>query len=127
MLKRQTTSNKALIAWTASIAGDLLPQLGNRWLHVQGVVRAAEYVGQTLSATNRAYLIAAAYLHDIGYAPTIVQTGFHPLDGAIFARALKEERLASLIAYHTSAKYEADLRSLTQQLNAFSPEHSATA
>jgi len=27
-------------------------------------------------------LVAAALLHDIGYAPDLVDTGFHPIDGA---------------------------------------------
>ena len=31
-------------------------------------------------------LVAAAWLHDIGYAPELVETGFHPLDGARYLR-----------------------------------------
>ena len=31
-------------------------------------------------------LEAAAWLHDIGYAPSLVATGFHPLDGARYLR-----------------------------------------
>jgi hypothetical protein len=27
-------------------------------------------------------LVAAAWLHDIGYAPELAKTGFHPLDGS---------------------------------------------
>jgi len=30
----------------------------------------------------------AAYLHDIGYAEPLVDTGFHPLDGAVYLRGL---------------------------------------
>jgi HD superfamily phosphodiesterase len=61
-------------------------------------------------------LIAAAYLHDIGYAPTLARTGFHPLDGAVHLRELGEERLAGLVAHHSGAETEARLRGLAGQL-----------
>jgi hypothetical protein len=35
----------------------------------------------TVPAADRPVLIAAAWLHDIGYAPGLPETGFHPLDG----------------------------------------------
>ena len=53
-------------------------------------------------------LVAAAWLHDIGYAPTLAATVFHPLDGARHLRALGHERLARLVAYHSSARWEAE-------------------
>ncbi len=34
-------------------------------------------------------LVAAAYLHDIGYAPELAITGFHPLDGARHLRVTR--------------------------------------
>jgi HD superfamily phosphodiesterase len=42
-------------------------------------------------------LVAACYLHDIGYALALARGGFHPLDGARFLRALGRERLACLV------------------------------
>src|SRR6266540_3850423 len=48
---------------------------------------------------GRLRIRAAAYLHDLGYAPALVQTGPHPLDGARHLRALGLERLAGLVAY----------------------------
>jgi hypothetical protein len=39
-------------------------------------------------------LLAAGYLHDVGYAPDLAQLGFHPLDGARFVRDAGRERLA---------------------------------
>jgi hypothetical protein len=73
-------------------------------------------------------LVAAAWLHDIGYAPSLVVTGFHPLDGARF---LRDEgvggRLASLVAHHSCAVYEARVRGLDGVLLAeFEAEDSPT-
>jgi len=33
-------------------------------------------------------LVCADWLHDIGYAPALVATGFHPLDGARFLESV---------------------------------------
>jgi hypothetical protein len=69
-------------------------------------------------------LIAAAYLHDIGYAPKLASTGFHPLDGALHLQALGYKRLAGLVAHHTGAQYEARLRGLESALAKFNDEDS---
>jgi hypothetical protein len=34
------------------------------------------------TTVDRDVLVAAAWLHDVGYAPELAVTGFHPLDGA---------------------------------------------
>ncbi len=62
-----------LVEWSAKEAASLLPPLGNRWLPVQGVVERARYISHLLNEDEQAYLIAAAYLHDIGYAPSFTQ------------------------------------------------------
>jgi hypothetical protein len=54
-------------------------------------------------AADRDVLLAAAYLHDLGYAPSLVRTGLHPLDGSRHLRARGHERLAGLVAYHSGA------------------------
>jgi hypothetical protein len=56
----------SLVSWTAEQAATLLTPLGDRWLHVQGVVEAERWVGKVLDEEDRSYLIAAAYVHDIG-------------------------------------------------------------
>jgi hypothetical protein len=58
------------------------------------VVRQAQEIAAILPSEERAVLVAAAYLHDLGYAPALVETGFHALDGARHLRALGYERLA---------------------------------
>jgi hypothetical protein len=35
---------------------------------------------------DRPALLAAAYVHDIGYAPELVRTGLHALDGGLWLR-----------------------------------------
>lgn len=85
--------------------------LPRRWAHVQGVARQAERVAAVLGEPGT--LIAAAWLHDVGYAPEVVDTGFHPLDGARYLRRLGlDEDVVSLVAHHTCALAEAAERGL---------------
>jgi HD domain len=116
-----------VIKWASKQACLLLPQLGNRWLHVQGVVKQAKWVSKMFDKDDQKVLIAAAYLHDIGYTPQLQKTGFHPIDGAYFLQSYKQERLASLVAYHSEAQFEAKLRKLETILEKFTQEHSAVA
>jgi hypothetical protein len=120
-------TNTDTINWASKQATSLIAPLGNRWLHVRGVVERAHWVQSILAENDRPFLIAAAYLHDIGYAPRLRKTGFHPIDGAIYLRSQGLERLASLVAYHSGALFEARLRGLESDLQAFSPEHSSLA
>jgi HD superfamily phosphodiesterase len=56
-----------------------------RWRHVGAVAEAAERTGSALSLDTDV-LVAATWLHDIGYSPALTDTGFHPLDGARYLR-----------------------------------------
>lgn len=116
-----------IVEWAAEHAQKLLAPLEKRWLHTQGVVRAAQQVGNAFDQESCSLLIAAAYVHDIGYSPQIKQTGFHPLDGANYLLSLKQNRLASLVAYHSEAQFEAELRELLPELNQIPREHSPIA
>jgi hypothetical protein len=77
-----------------------------RWLHSQGVAdRAAELAG-TVRRKDRAMLIAAAWVHDIGSSPDIAATGFHPLDGALYLRDHGlDQRITELVAHHSGARF----------------------
>jgi hypothetical protein len=116
-----------LTEWAAGYAEELLAPLGDRWAHVQGVARQACRVAPILPVEERDVLIAAAYLHDLGYTPSLAKTGLHPLDGARHLRALGHERLAGLVAYHSGARWEAELRGLAGALAEFQDEASTTA
>jgi putative nucleotidyltransferase with HDIG domain len=79
---------------------------------VQGVAGKAESAAASLSL-SREVLVAAAWLHDVGYAPDVVETGFHPLDGARYLASLgASERVVNLVARHSYAILEAELRGL---------------
>jgi len=116
-----------LVDWATEYAASLLSPLGDRWLHVQGVAQRARWVAQIFDDENRFCLIAAAYLHDIGCAPSLKKTGFHPLDGAYYLRSLGYERLACLVTHHSEADVEACLRGYGSALAEFPRERSAVA
>ncbi|GAA1881972.1 HD domain-containing protein [Actinomadura bangladeshensis] len=104
--------------WAREIARHHLQSaLPRRWAHTQGVARQARTLAPLLG--DRADLLeAAAWLHDVGYAPDLVVTGFHPLDGARFLRDVHQadEHLCRLVAHHTCAVVEARERGLVDEL-----------
>jgi putative nucleotidyltransferase with HDIG domain len=116
-----------LSSWAEDHAGDLLRPLGRRWLHAQAVADVARELADGLTGEDADVLVAAAYLHDIGYAAELAVTGFHPLDGATHLRALGHERLAGLVAHHTRARHEARLRGLEAALADFEDEDSVVS
>ncbi len=99
--------------WAGMIAEELLAPLGRRWDHVQAVAGLAARIAPALGDEATDTLVAAAYLHDIGYAPELAKTGFHPLDGGRFVRSHGHERIACLVAHHSGARIEAELRGIT--------------
>jgi hypothetical protein len=116
-----------LAAWAAGLAGERLAwMLPRRWEHVQGVSRRARAVTPLFSVDDGELLIAAALLHDIGYAPNVAKTGFHPLDGACYLRGVGgPDRLVNLVAHHSCATLEAELRGLSDKLVEFEDEKTA--
>jgi hypothetical protein len=60
---------------------------------------------------------AAAWLHDVGYAPELAHTGFHPLDGAVYLKEIgAPDQVVGLVAWHTGAVWEAAERGLSDRL-----------
>ena len=110
-----------LPSWAEQQATGLLAGLGDRWTHVQAVAAQARQVSVVLAPEDRPYLIAAAWLHDVGYAPALNRLGFHPVDGARYVRQQGPKRLASLVAYHSGARFEAEERGLVDALAEFEP------
>lgn len=102
------------------IAEQRLGSVTPRWAHVQGVAAAAEVLASALSKIEADALVAAAWLHDVGYAPSLRSTRFHPVDGAVFVRAQGFPAVVvSLVAYHTGAMFEARERGLLDALAEF--------
>jgi HD superfamily phosphohydrolase len=108
-------------AWAPTLARELLSEaLPDRWAHTQGVAAQARALRPILGdhPDDAATIEAAAWLHDVGYSPALVHTGFHPLDGA---RHLRDHDLGSplvrtLVAHHSCALIEAEERGLRDTL-----------
>jgi hypothetical protein len=111
-----------LESWAMAQAERLIAPLGDRWSHVQAVGEKARVVAGVLSAEDADLLVAAALIHDVGYAPSLNRLGFHAVDGAQFLRAQGQERLARLVAHHSGARFEAEERDLVEELTAFPVE-----
>ena len=115
-----------LVGRSRLIAERMLAPLGDRWKHVQGVANRAMEIATVLDKADRSYLIAAAYLHDVGYAPQLHRTGLHQLDGASYVSALGDARLTALVAHHSEARFEVRLRGFATDLAAYEREESPT-
>lgn len=101
----------------------LAGELPRRWAHSRGVARRAEEIAPLLGRDEGAVLVAAAWLHDIGYAAEVARTGFHQLDGARYlARQGVPERVCALVAHHAGAAAVAELTGLAAELAAFDDE-----
>jgi hypothetical protein len=112
----------ALEPWAKAQAERLIAPLGDRWTHVLAVADKARRVAAVLPIKDADLLVAAAFLHDVGYAPSLNRLGFHPVDGARFLHAHGQERLACLVAHHSGARFEAEERGLVDELAAFPVE-----
>jgi len=113
--------------WAAGHARILVGPLGRRWRHSEAVAGVARELAHLLAPDDADVLVASAYLHDVGYAPELVMSGFHPLDGARHVLALGHVRLAGLVAHHSAARQEARLRGLHHALAEFDDERSVVS
>ena len=107
-----------LASWGEQLARALLHEpLPRRWAHVQGVAARARGLAPVLGA-DADLLEAAAWLHDIGYAPGLATTGLHQLDGARYLREAQhaDAMLCRLVAHHSCAIVEAGERGLADAL-----------
>ncbi|RSN40334.1 phosphohydrolase [Amycolatopsis sp. WAC 04197] len=102
------------------LADQLVTPLGRRWSHVQAVAARAREVAAAVSEGEVETLVAAAWLHDIGYSAQIGHTRFHPLDGARFLRAQDwPESIVNLVAHHSGTRFEAEERGMSRELGEF--------
>jgi len=65
-------------------------------------------------------VVAAAWLHDIGYAIALRDTGFHPVDGASLLRQAQcwPDSVVTLVAHHSGASFTAEADGLQEVLAA---------
>ena len=113
----------------ASAEDCLAGVLPRRWNHVSAVGKKAEGMRQAFDVEDGPALVAAAWLHDVGYNPSLVDTGLHALDGARWLRTQGvDERIVCLVAHHSCASLEAEERGLGETLaQEFSLESSPAA
>jgi putative nucleotidyltransferase with HDIG domain len=108
-----------LACWAEPLARALLQEpLPRRWAHSQGVAARARDLAPVLGA-DADLLEAAAWLHDIGYAPGLAFTDLHQLDGARYLRDAQhaDALLCQLVAHHSCAIIEAGERGLADVLS----------
>ena len=108
-----------LAPWAEQLTRALLEvPLPRRWAHVQGVAARARSLVPVLGV-DAELLEAAAWLHDIGYAPCLTATGLHALDGARYLRDAQhaDAMLCRLVAHHSCAIIEARERGLADVLS----------
>jgi len=109
--------------WARSTARRLLADLPRKWTHSQAVGHKAERVALVIEPVDRPALIAAAWLHDIGYADVVRRSGLHQLDGARHLSQLGvPARVCALVAHHSGAASVAALMGLGPQLAEFPDE-----
>jgi hypothetical protein len=114
-----------IIERAAAVAADqLAATLPRRWGHVRAVAAKAERISHVVSEPD--ILVAAAWLHDVGYAPGIADIGLHSLDGARWLlRHGWDKRVAGLVAHHSCALFEAVERGFAMTLVEEFPQESS--
>ena len=108
------------------LAARLLCGSGTRWEHARAVASRAALAAAVLDPDERPLLIAAAWVHDIGYARTVRRTGFHPLDGALYLHDRGwPSTIVGLVAHHSGARFVAEVWGVGQLMRTFDADEYA--
>jgi hypothetical protein len=95
-----------LVSAAAELASRLLEPTPERLRHTRGVAGQAQFLSTALDSELGTTLVAAAWLHDIGYARRLRETGFHPIDGARYLqRSGWPPEIYDLVAHHSGARF----------------------
>ncbi|WP_052807376.1 HAD-IA family hydrolase [Risungbinella massiliensis] len=85
------------------------PILSTEWLQTYFSPTDMRYQ-HILGVVQKANKSPESYLHDVGYSPSLIRTGFHPIDGAIYALEHGFELdVIMAILFHGGADGEAQL------------------
>jgi putative nucleotidyltransferase with HDIG domain len=107
------------------LAAAVLADLPDRWSHTMAVAGRARAIRRTVKPADGSTLVAAAWLHDVGYAAEAQDCGFHPLDGArLVERQGWPPRIAALVAHHSGALFVARASGLGDALSVYPDEGS---
>ncbi|RFU19111.1 HD domain-containing protein [Geodermatophilus marinus] len=116
-----------MVGEACRLAERLLAPVGDRWGHTRGVAARAAAAVAAVADADRPVLVAAAYLHDVGYAPDLSWSTFHPVDGARFlAQRGWPELVVGLVAQHSGARFVAAARGLSDLLEPFADDRFTT-
>jgi putative nucleotidyltransferase with HDIG domain len=109
-----------MVARAADLTRYLLYSDPDRLAHSQAVARRAEFLAFTVDQESAPLLLAAAWLHDIGYAPGLRNTGYHPIDGAHHLQSIGwPPAIYNQVAHHSGARFVATVMQLDRQLDPY--------
>ena len=109
-----------LVEEAADLTRYILAADPERLRHSEAVAVRARLMTAAVADDQAAFLVAAAWLHDIGYAPGLKETGFHPLDGARHLRATGwPPAMCDLVAHHSGSRFVATVRELDDEIGEF--------
>ena len=109
-----------LIDEARDLVARMLEDNPERLQHCAGVAARAQTLVATVPPSAADTLIASAWLHDIGYAPLLRDSGFHPLDGAMYLhREGWPAPVCDLVAHHSGSRFTARVRGLDDRLREF--------
>ena len=109
-----------MVASAADLTRSVLYFNPDRLAHSQAAARRAELLALAVDRESAPLLVAAAWLHDIGYAPGLRDTGYHPIDGARYLQSLGwPPAICNLVAHHSGARFVATVLQLDRQLDPY--------
>lgn len=102
------------------LATALLAPTPGRLRHTKAVAARAALLTAVVDSGQASTLIAAAWLHDIGYAEALRCIGFHPVDGARYLEAKGwPPAVYNVVAHHSGARYLASAQGLANQMDRY--------
>src|SRR3954447_16304018 len=102
------------------VVGDVLEHDPRRLHHCAGVASRVEMFAATVPEDAAETLVAAAWLHDIGYATAVRHSGYHPIDGARYLRREGWPKpVCDLVAHHSGSRFVAHVLGLDRDLAEF--------
>ncbi|HEY5981265.1 MAG TPA: HD domain-containing protein [Microlunatus sp.] len=102
------------------LAAKILVATPTRLRHTAGVASRAEFLTATVAEESATTLVVAAWLHDIGYAEELRDTGFHPVDGARYLqRSGWPPEVCNLVAHHSGARFLAGAAGLDSEIGRY--------
>ena len=109
-----------LVDAAGELAGLILGEDPERLHHSAAVAARARVLAISVPPSAVDTLVAAAWLHDIGYGAPARDSGFHPLDGGMYLRREGwPEDVCALVAHHSGSRFVASVLGLDDRLREF--------